>query len=316
MENRAHAAVAVTFLVLFAGAGVALFWWLTRGAPENRIYDIVSPYGVSGLQPQAEVSFKGLTVGHVKDVHFDPNDPQKIIIRIGVQPDAYITQASYAELSVHGITGLASISLHIDESKPQQPLPTTAAHPARLPMRRGLIQSLEARGKQILGRAERLLESANAVLDPENRKHLQQTIARLDVASQRLVDLEKRVGPTLAALPGLVQETRAAMEDSQALLKHVSGLVEAARGPVQEVGRAAGSVESMSRSGKTLAQQLSDETLPEIDALTERLSRTARRMDELARELRAAPQSVVTGAPPPPPGPGEPGFQPPQPGAP
>ncbi len=56
--------------------------------------------GVSGLQPQATVRYKGVPVGKVVRIGFDPQISGNVLIRIAVGPrDTPVTPATYAPAS-------------------------------------------------------------------------------------------------------------------------------------------------------------------------------------------------------------------------
>jgi phospholipid/cholesterol/gamma-HCH transport system substrate-binding protein len=72
MENKAHALAAGVF-VLFVGAMlVALAMWLTRDTGVRHIYEMSTREAVSGLQSQAAVRYRGIDVGKVAHIGFDP----------------------------------------------------------------------------------------------------------------------------------------------------------------------------------------------------------------------------------------------------
>lgn len=310
MESRSYAAIAVSFLVVFiVGIGVVVAW-LHRGKPETRYYDIVSPYSVSGLQPQAAVRLKGLLVGHVKDIGFDPADPDRVRVRIALYPDTYVTRATYAELSYQGFTGLANISLVNPPGATGPRLATSAAHPATIPMHRAWLQALTSAAKPELDQAGDVLRGMRELLDPENRRHVARILARLDSASAQLATLEGSLAPTVQALPGIAQRADRLLRESQRLVAQARALAAAAPGSVKQVGRTAASVGKLSDASRELVRQLS-RTVAELDAAIARIQRTTRDVDRLSRELQRRPESVLFGPAAPPPGPGEPGFHPP-----
>jgi len=311
MESRAHAIVAVSFLLLFAAGITVLVVWLNRGKPESRIYAIVTTQSAGGLEPQAAVTFKGLTVGHVRQVRFDPEDPDKIRILIGLHPDTPVTHATYVQLVSQPLGGVSSLKLGIARDKPDTPLPTTSDRPAELPMRPSFMHSIKQSGKQTLARVRRVLDSAQRILSPGNRRHLSQTIARIDRASKQLIALEQQIGPALSALPHVEADVEKSLAESRKVMHQVSQLAAAARSPLKKAARAAESVTRASKSGQVLARELTEETLPRITVLTKRLTHTAADLDRLAQFLNSHPQSLLLGAPKHKAGPGEPGFEPP-----
>src|SRR5699024_1920077 len=105
MENRAHAVVAISFLVVFSVGAVLIFYWLSSGPDTPRVYRIITQHSVAGLAPQSRVMFKGLQVGRVHSIRFDPQDHSRVMIDFRVRRDAWITHATYAVLATKGLIG-------------------------------------------------------------------------------------------------------------------------------------------------------------------------------------------------------------------
>ena len=84
MENKSHALAAGAFVLLMLALLVGLAIWLTRDTQSQRIYELSSAQAISGLQPQATVRFKGVNVGKVSAIGFDPVTPGNVLIRITV----------------------------------------------------------------------------------------------------------------------------------------------------------------------------------------------------------------------------------------
>jgi len=61
---------------------------------------------VPGLNPQAVVRYRGLDIGRVEAISFDPKVPGQILIHIGIRPDTPITKSTYATLGTQGVTGV------------------------------------------------------------------------------------------------------------------------------------------------------------------------------------------------------------------
>src|SRR5699024_2231998 len=179
MENRAHAIVAVSFLIVLSIGAVLVFYWLSSGPETPRVYRIVTRESVAGLGPQSRVMFKGLEVGRIDDIRFDPQDHSHVIMDFRVQRDAYITQATYAVVAAKGLIGNKVLQLKIGDGS-REPLPTNAENPAHIPLRKGLIAQLEQAARENLQELHTLLASVNAILNTENRGHVSAILQQLD----------------------------------------------------------------------------------------------------------------------------------------
>lgn len=315
MENKSHAVIAVSFLLVFLSCVALVFMWLHRGPPENRHYVIMSAYSVSGLQKESPVKYKGIRVGSVKDIRFDPREPDKVLVDISVYPHAYITHATYAVLATRGITGVSYISLSNTPGQSRTPLETSAKHPARIPMQRSLLQSLLASGGGDLNRISGIIDNLGKLLSDDNRRRFTATLRHLDKASRRLSDMTQRLAPAVQALPEVVADTRDLVDEGHHAMRDVDRLVQTARAPVRDAGAAARSVSKLSAATHQLARKVREQTLPRLDATLLRMNRTLMQIEALSRELQSKPQSLIFGTAKRTPGPGEQGFQAPRGGA-
>ena len=84
MENKSHALAAGIFVLAVAAMLAGLAIWLTRDNTSYQHYELTSKDGVTGLQPQAAVRYKGVAVGKVTRIGFDPQIPGNVLIRIAV----------------------------------------------------------------------------------------------------------------------------------------------------------------------------------------------------------------------------------------
>ena len=135
MENKAHALAAGIFVIAVAALLAGLAMWLTRDQTDYRVYELSSKESVSGLQPQAAVRYKGVAVGKVQSIGFDPQTTGHVLIRIAVNTDAPISPTTFATLGYQGVTGLAHIQL--DDADAPLPIPRMhAAKRTRQPRRR------------------------------------------------------------------------------------------------------------------------------------------------------------------------------------
>src|SRR5437899_669176 len=117
MENKAHAMAAGIFVVVVAALLVMLAAWLTRDTGQRDSYEISTREAVTGLQSQAAVRYRGVEVGKVASIGFDPKTQGNVLIRLEVDHEAPVSTDTFATLSYQGVTGLAFVQLD-DRGKP------------------------------------------------------------------------------------------------------------------------------------------------------------------------------------------------------
>jgi phospholipid/cholesterol/gamma-HCH transport system substrate-binding protein len=311
MENKAHALAAGIFVVVVTAMLVALASWLTRDAGERDIYEISTREIVSGLQPQAAVRYRGVDVGKVASIGFDPKTTGNVLIRLEIGQDAPVTRDTFATLSYQGVTGLAFVQLD-DSGKPAPRLVPDDANPPRIPLKPGLLSKLAARGEVILDQVEKVTGRMNELLGDANQKRVATALDNLGTAAadagrlaQRLdTTLAKRVDPALAELPVTL---RSVQHGADEVAKTAVDVGQTARrlnekdGPIDRLAEGSGALSHA-------ADSFNASTLPRINRVTEETSRAARQLSRTAGTIKDNPQSLIYGSGPIAPGPGEPGF--------
>ena len=293
MENRAHAIAAVVFLLVFSIGAVVVYYWLANRQDEPLAYEIVTSESVGGLSAQSEVQFKGIVVGHIASIGFDPHDRARVVLRLQLQPRTYVTHATYAVVAMQGLTGGSVLELKLGEGS-AAPLTTSDAHPARIPMHAGMLESLMTEAPKVMQDLQDVLGNANKLLDTGNREHVAASLAQIDTVTRQLTAIETKLPPLLA--------------DVQRSVADADRLVRTAQTPVRNATQLEASIDALARSSRQLSERLNHQTAPDFDSLSQSLQRTSGQLDALLRELKAKPQSLIFGPPTQRPGPGEPGF--------
>jgi phospholipid/cholesterol/gamma-HCH transport system substrate-binding protein len=308
MENRAYALAAGVFVLLLGAALVAGVLWLNRDERVGGVpYAVTTTRAVSGLKVEAPVRFRGVDVGKVETIRFDPAEPGRVVVGITVEPSVPITRGTFAQLGFQGVTGLSFVALDDDGAK-REPLATSAESPARIVMRPSLFDT----GEGVVTAFGEVAERINKLLADDNQKVLVSTLARLDAAAAKAAKLAETLEPGVAAIAPLLADTRAAVNEARGAVKRVGEMVAAMTAlaaKLEERSVALAQLGDNAADVGTTARALNDETLPRLNALADDLRREARVLDRVLTGLADQPHSLVFGPPPRRPGPGEAGFE-------
>ncbi len=322
MENKSHAFAAGLFVLVVTALVVGLGVWLTRDRGNYQSYELSSGEGVAGLQPQAAVRYKGVSVGRVTHIGFDSQASGNVLIRIAVSVDAPITPTTFAVLGYQGVTGLAYVLL--DDAG--EPYPAIAPGPSglpRLPLRTSPFTQLFDQGPAILSRVQEATERINQVLSDDNQRLLRELLANTGQAagsvhtlSQRLdATVQQRLDPALAALPPLAREATGALQSMRQAGEQVSGMAAEIGQTAKRINDPGGTLEQTERGAQALAQaveRFGTTTLPRMERAADETARAARLTGRAASSLGENPQGILYGPGRGQPGPGEPGFTAPQ----
>ncbi len=302
MENRAHALIAGLFLLLLGAAAVASLWWFSGSSDETNTYIVESRRNVTGLNPQAQVRFRGISVGRVEKILLDPADANNTLITISVQKHIPITRSTIAQLGYQGVTGIAHVLLE-DSGQGTDLLVSDKANPARIAMQDSFVQELSDAGGETLRQARDLLLGMNDLLRPENRQLLVQTLDHIEASTRH------------------ARETTARLERlfSAENLVRVNSTLVLAEKTVAQAGPFFSEARDLVASLKTASEKfqtaLGDSQIggfgalaPRLNELTTELSTTSHQLGRVLQMLEESPQSLIFGRQHIEPGPGESGF--------
>jgi phospholipid/cholesterol/gamma-HCH transport system substrate-binding protein len=306
VENKAHALMAGLFTIVLLIAAVLISLWMNRDRVERVPYEIATKLSVPGLNRQAAVRYRGLDIGRVDAISFDPKVAGQILIHISIRPDAPITKATYAVLGYQGVTGIAYVQLDDDGSNPVVVTSTKDAT-ARIEMHPSLFDQLQTRGMAILVQTEELTKRFNSLLDPANQKAMLTAFDRITNAATEIETIPRQLGPTLSKLPALTAEAQQTLASIAGLAKStstLSGNLDALATKLQAPDGALATFSTTAEQLGSVANRVEFETLP----LAHDARSSMRTLNRTLENLNERPQSILFGSPGMAPGPGEPGF--------
>lgn len=298
MENRAHALAAGLFVILLSAAVAVAAMWFSGDTMTRDKYLLVSEFPVTGLNSQATVRYRGVTVGKVENIRLDPQDSHTILIRIAVDRDLPLTRNTYAQLGYQGLTGLAYVQLN-DEGGEAERLETDGDDLAQIPLRPSTLDSITNSGQRLLSNANGLVERLTLLLNDQNRTRFEHILENTESVTGRLHGVVSQLEPGLKTLPGLAA-------DASSVLQHTDQLVLDLNQITAKLNQQGGTIDSFAQTAGELTA-----TMHKLREATEGIKRNSRSVDRVLLQLEEQPRSLLFGRLPPPPGPGEEGFVPP-----
>src|SRR4029079_6173992 len=166
MESRAYALITGLFVLGIAGCIVLWAHWLAKTPVARTHYRVVATGPVSGLNPEAQVRYRGMGVGRVSTIALDRKDPRRILVNIEVDDTIPVTRGTYAQLGMEGITGIAYVHL-LDDYKDMQPAQPGADGLVDLPLKPSFFDVISDSAEGMVKDARDVMASVNSLLTPE-----------------------------------------------------------------------------------------------------------------------------------------------------
>jgi phospholipid/cholesterol/gamma-HCH transport system substrate-binding protein len=281
METRANYLLVGSFvIVLFFGLLGFVLWLSKYGVETQRIeYDIRFDGSVAGLRTGSAVTYRGVTIGEVRDVRIDPENVELILVTIDVEAGTPIKTDTVATLRMQPLTGGAAVTLSGGtadaptlRAEADAPRPVIASQPSE-------IERLMAGAPALIERIDGVVGQFSELLTPENVAAFTVTLANLEQMSDTLA----RQSPNLAQVIEDTAKTMASVEAAAGSVARVSARLEneteglgsetmaAMRAVNRAAGTADGTLATIDRTGRQLEALVAENRGP-INDMTSTLA--------------------------------------------
>lgn len=226
MNNKVNYTV-VGIVVLFAMALMMSFgYWLLKPTNEDVVqrYTIYFDESVFGLNIDAPVKYRGISVGKVSKLKINPKNSEQVQVTITILDNTPIKVNTVAKLTAQGITGLSYINLSLGthdapelKKKDGELYPVITSVPSFFEdleqsfgsvssnLSSTLVQTQELLNKEnqkqfslLLKNSAITMQKINKLLDDKTITHIQSTIVHLDSTSKKLDAMMPKVNMFLA----------------------------------------------------------------------------------------------------------------------
>lgn len=124
-------------------------------------------YPVSGLQVGGTVNYQGIKVGRVEDIKIDPENVNKVVVTVNVEPGTPIKEDTEAVLALIGITGLKAVEIKGGSNEAE-----TMAPGSYIKAGSTLIDDISERAISIVDKIDEIAANINDLTNDENRQNI------------------------------------------------------------------------------------------------------------------------------------------------
>ncbi|MDA7817606.1 MlaD family protein [Sulfurimonas sp.] len=240
MNNRVNYTL-VGLLVLFGlSLMIGFGYWLLKPSQELEMkkYVILFDESVLGLNIDAPVKYRGISVGNVQGLKINPKNTQQVEVLIDILKSTPIKSSTVAKLTSQGITGLSYINLSLgDMNSPalkalkgeeypiiktipslytkleesfgsvSENLSTTLARTNQL-----LKDENQAEITQLLKNSTEFMNRMNKLLNDETIKDFQSSVKKFDKFLSNTVEWEDKVSASFTSIMGSYHGIKTTMD--------------------------------------------------------------------------------------------------------
>lgn len=297
METRAnHIWVGAVTLFLLAALAVFFVWLAGLNKGSQKEYDIFFNQSVSGLAKGSEVSFAGVPSGQVSEIQLWKKDPEFVRVRVKIDKDVPILVGTTATMQ-GSFTGVSTIMLDGARNGAPPIGCNTTACPEGVPVippKAGGFSELLANAPLLLERLATLTERLTQLLSDRNQASIAGILDNTNKMTADLASATPEIKRTLAELQVTLRQGSEALDSFEKVMNSTDQLVnkdgqnlaEQLRQTLKSADQASKALTATLNDTRPAARELSESTLPAVDATMQDLKRTSKALREMTDQLK------------------------------
>ncbi len=226
MNNKVNYTLVGVVVLLGSFLMFAFTYWMLKPSSESetQTYAIYFKESVFGLNVEAPVKYRGVSVGKVIKLRINPKNPEEVEVLISVLKTTPVKVNTVARLTAQGITGLTYINLSLGakdapplQKKENQEYPVIGTVPSFFENFENSLGSVSGKLSSTLGKTEQLLGESN-------QKHLAQLLEHTASVAKKLdMMLDK---PTITSVQNSIKNLESLSQKMDTVVPNINKLVD------------------------------------------------------------------------------------------
>jgi phospholipid/cholesterol/gamma-HCH transport system substrate-binding protein len=307
MDTKVNYTLVGLFVIVLGMALLGVIVWLSN-LGNNQKYDHYVVYmneSVSGLTPQASVSFNGVRVGQVSAIRLNKNNPQQVRLLLDVKLGTPINKSTIATLKSMGITGVAYVGLSATKAHaPHIPVLAGNKYPI-IPSKPSLLETLSDALKESADHIATLSMSIQKLVSQKNQKAITKSLDNIQKLTNTLAKNDGKLNSIITKVALFSGNMASASQSFPKTMVDIQRTLKQLRDMSLSINAAGKNMNKTLDSSHVLVQNFSEQVMPETMNVLQKLGGIATHLQGLSAQLQANPSMLIRGKSPAQPGPGE-----------
>jgi phospholipid/cholesterol/gamma-HCH transport system substrate-binding protein len=213
MKGRAQK-IRLGLFVLISGAFllilVGFFTARRLFEPKDHYFVAYRDVSVSGLQEGSPVKYLGINVGTITDIRIDPEDVNRVILRLSLRAGTPVKEDAVADIVAMGITGFRAIEIR--GGTQDAPFLEEGEY---IQAGTSLVDDITGQAEVIAFKVEEVLNNLLEFTQPDN-------LEKISAAAENISRLADNMALTFSTVDELIAENRADVRNTMATVSQMS----------------------------------------------------------------------------------------------
>ena len=224
MEARAHHFFVGLFVLALGAALVGFTLWVAKVelGEKRPPYYIYFDGSVTGLKEGSPVRYRGILVGTVSEMAIDPDNVERVRIKVLLDAATPIKTDAVASLEMFGLTGNAYVQI-TGGSRDAPPLPRTEGVIPVIPAHASGLSEVFETAPHLAHQLVEIGDRLTRLLSPENEKRITESLDNIHQMSADLAASAREVSETMALVKTTATHLDGMMSDVRARTDTITG---------------------------------------------------------------------------------------------
>ncbi len=305
METRANYILIGLFTLIVSALLIGFGLWAAKFASESSWseYDVVFSEAVTGLGIGGTVQYNGITVGEVRNLIIDPENPNKVLVRVRIKATTPIKVDTEAKLAFVGLTGITQIQLRSLNAKSQDLKPSESNPVPRIIAKESALSKLLNSSDDIATTATNVMLRLNQTFSDENIKNLSKTLDNLEMISSSISSERQNIAliirdarAAIAKLDSTLKSTDSiAMKLDQGVVNDLPPLINRLNIALVEYEKLGKNANALLEDNNDALNNFSQQGLAQVGPAIVELRTLLKQLSRVAAELEQKPNALITG---------------------
>lgn len=167
---------------------------------------------LSGLEEGAHVKFRGIPIGKINHISYDPSNLSRIKVAFRIRADFPVKMDMFVQTGMIGITGLKYVEMLGGSNEAPSLAPDS-----EIPAKASLMSTISGKSEVLIAKVEMLINHLNTVTNPESLASARQILNNVAVITADTRTIMSTMAPDIAlftrsAVSGMAQIDSVARE--------------------------------------------------------------------------------------------------------
>lgn len=299
METKANYALVGLFTLMVLAAAFGFVYWMTNYGNTGTMapLNVRIPGSANGLSVGSAVRFNGISIGAVRGLTIDQDNPSFVIARTEVNATAPVTTSTKARLEIQGLTGSAYLELTTGEFSGENILQEAlvTGEPAVLTAEQSSVTNILATADQILQRANDMVGELEGFVT-DAREPLTNTLRNAETFSDALRDNADGIDTFLQSVAGLSDTFNGLSSRLDSTLAAAESLMNSV--DPERIDSILANVDNMTSDLAAASRQVTDivgnfqQTAADVRVMAQNAGRSLDRVDDIVQNVDTIVGSV------------------------